>query len=94
MINLWENSLNQGKCSKQSCIVFGWLSTNVTCSEWSFVEVVALFHNADVAVTSSGFPYMAESTVSTIVFPDGVTSCMETPIFFLLYISDSDLCFD
>lgn len=85
---------------REEKLSFGWLaiackSLNVTCSEWSFVEVTAFFRNAAAAATSSGLWFldiMAESAVSTVVFPDGVRSCMVTPIFkifFLLYISDS-----
>lgn len=74
-----------GRRSKQSCVLsFGRPAAerrSSTVSPWWFVEVVALFHDADVAVTSSGFRFMAESTVPTVVFPDGVRSCMETPIF-------------
>lgn len=79
---------------REEKLSFGWLaivckSLNVTCSEWSFVEVTALFRNADVAATSSGLWFldiMAESAVSTVVFPDGVRSCMVTPIFFIFIV--------
>lgn len=80
---IWENLLNSGKRSKQSCVVFMGLAVlKLDCDLLRMVvEVDTLFHNADVAATSSGFWYVAESAVSTVVFPDGVGSCMETPVF-------------
>lgn len=67
----------------QSCVVFMGLAVlKLDCDLLRMVvEVDTLFHNADVAATSSGFWYVAESAVSTVVFPDGVGSCMETPVF-------------
>lgn len=67
------------------------MSLNVTCSEWSFVEVVALFHNADVAVTSSGLWFWTYGRVCSFY------CCLPrwSQVLhghFLLYISDSVVC--
>lgn len=64
---------------------------------WAFVEVVALFHYADAASNLFRvgiFRCVAESAVSTVVFPDGVRWCMETDFYCTSLIQLFDLCFD
>lgn len=61
---------------------------NVTLSDWSFVEVCALSHSADVALTSPGLwlEIKAESAVSTVSLPRW-SQVLHGNTHFLLYIS-------
>lgn len=77
------------KCSKQSNVVFGRLAIARESLNVTLLRVVVLLRSSHSSIMlmllwplqGCAFRYMAESAVSTVVFPDGVRYCMETWIF-------------